>query len=157
MITHFDNQYRFLSNFWPVQIKDKEGLVFPSVEHAYQACKCRDKSQRAQFTEPTMSSAQAKQLGRKVMLRPDWSYLRLNVMRRLLELKFAPGSELAEKLLATGEEILVEGNTWHDNFWGRCSCRNCRGKGINHLGQLLMERRAALRRARKRTHQPVVS
>jgi predicted NAD-dependent protein-ADP-ribosyltransferase YbiA (DUF1768 family) len=64
---------------------------------------------------------------------------------------------LAEKLLATGEEILVEGNTWHDNFWGRCSCRNCRGKGVNHLGQLLMERRAALHRAQRRAHQPVAS
>ena len=62
------------------------------------------------------------------------------VMRGLLARKFAPGTELAARLLATGDAQLVEGNTWGDRFWGVC-----RGQGRNQLGQLLMERRDQLR------------
>ena len=50
-------------------------------------------------------------------------------------------------LLSTGGGDLVEGNRWHDNFWGRCVCRACRRiGGANVLGTLLMQVRAELRR-----------
>ena len=78
----------------------------------------------------------AKRLGRQVALRPGWDDLRVEVMRGLLARKFAPGTDLAPRLLATGDAQLVEGNTWGDRFWGVC-----RGQGRNQLGQLLMERR----------------
>jgi len=42
-------------------------------------------------------------------------------------------ADLRAKLLATGNEELIEGNTWGDTFWGVCD-----GKGLNKLGQLLM-------------------
>ena len=42
-------------------------------------------------------------------------------------------------LLATGEEYLVEGNTWGDKYWGVCG-----GIGLNHLGKLLMQVRDEL-------------
>jgi len=45
-------------------------------------------------------------------------------------------------LLATGEAELVEGNSWHDLTWGRCSCLQHGGAGRNLLGQLLMTVRA---------------
>lgn len=41
---------------------------------------------------------------------------------------------LREKLLATGDAELVEGNTWGDRFWGVCN-----GVGQNWLGRLLMQ------------------
>ena len=47
--------------------------------------------------------------------------------------------ELRKKLLATGDAYIVEGNHWHDNFWGNCSCSRCdRLVGQNHLGKILM-------------------
>ena len=51
--------------------------------------------------------------------------------------------ELRTKLLATGNRVLVEGNYWHDNFWGECTCEKCKAtqKAENWLGKLLMERR----------------
>ena len=53
--------------------------------------------------------------------------------------QFDPGTELGEKLKATGDGQIVEGNTWGDTFWGVCG-----GRGQNWLGRLLMERRALL-------------
>ncbi len=47
---------------------------------------------------------------------------------------------LAEKLLATGDDELVEHNTWDDSFWGTCN-----GEGENHLGKILMKVRQELR------------
>jgi hypothetical protein len=63
-------------------------------------------------------------------------------MRELLARKFAPGSELAARLLTTGDAPLVEGTTWGGRFRGVC-----RGEGQNWLGRLLMEQRDRLRRA----------
>ena len=41
--------------------------------------------------------------------------------------------QLADWLLETGDEELVEGNTWSDTTWGVCN-----GVGENKLGRLLM-------------------
>jgi len=57
----------------------------------------------------------------------------------IVKLKFAQNPDLRKKLLATGTEELVEGNTWHDNYWGDCSCPECKNiKGRNQLGITLM-------------------
>ena len=61
-------------------------------------------------------------------------------MLRFLRDKFKPGSELAGKLLNTGDAELVEGNHWGDRYWGVCD-----GEGQNKLGKLLMQVRGELR------------
>ena len=40
-ITEFQNQHRFLSNFWRAEVVH-EGIAYPSAEHAYQAAKTLD-------------------------------------------------------------------------------------------------------------------
>jgi ribA/ribD-fused uncharacterized protein len=135
-ITEFQGEHRWLSNFWPVRIMF-EGRVYPSVENAYQAAKF------VEFYRPrfqTVSAGEAKRLARSLPLRPDWKLSKLAVMKELLERKFPAYSTLAEKLLATGDSLLIEGNNWGDTFWGIC-----RGRGENHLGKLLMQRRAELK------------
>jgi predicted NAD-dependent protein-ADP-ribosyltransferase YbiA (DUF1768 family) len=52
--------------------------------------------------------------------------------------------KLAQDLLETGELELIEGNNWHDNFWGSCSCPKCGSGGLNYLGKILMRIRAEL-------------
>jgi len=136
-ILEFQGEYRFLSNFWPAEVHF-EGEYYPSVEHAYVAAKTLDPTLRKQFQSG--SPGAVKRAGRQLQLRPDWEEVKLTVMRRLLYLKFQ-NPELREKLLATGERELVEGNNWSDFYWGVC-----RGKGQNHLGRLLMEVRAELRK-----------
>ena len=133
-IEYFDGCYRFLSNFWPVTL-DFEGLTFLSVENAFQAAKCLDISARHVFTSCT--PAEAKRLGKLVPLRNDWFAVRLNVMRLLLQRKFAPAGDLAVRLDRTGTRELIEGNQWGDTYWGVC-----RGRGQNHLGRILMDIRS---------------
>ena len=61
-------------------------------------------------------------------------------MEYVVECKFYQNPELLQKLIDTGDEELVEGNTWHDNFWGNCTCEKCRDiPGENHLGKILMD------------------
>lgn len=91
------------------------------------------------------SPGEAKRLGRKATLRLDWEKVKLTIMEDLLRQKFA-WKELKEKLLSTGDEELVEGNTWSDTFWGVCN-----GKGENHLGKLLMKIREELKE--KQSHE----
>jgi ribA/ribD-fused uncharacterized protein len=148
-IRKFDARHRFLSNFWPVDIKmivpvpalfgATQELRFPSVEHAYQACKSTDPLWGPRFVDKTMKPGEAKRLGRKANLRGDWEQIKLGVMLHLLRMKFA-GAELGALLLATGDRWLEEGNTWGDRFWGTCN-----DAGENHLGRLLMQVRGELR------------
>lgn len=131
MISSFTGEFRFLSNFWPAEVS-LDGEVYPSVEHAYQAAKTINTAQRAAI-RVAKGPGIAKRLGKTVTLRSDWNTVRLTVMRDLLKQKFSDPN-LRQRLLATHDEELVEGNQWGDQFWGVA-----RGRGQNHLGRLLME------------------
>ena len=135
MITEFQPPYRWLSNFTPCSIS-AFGAVFASVEHAYQAAKSSDPCIHVQFTGIT--AGQAKRLGRKILVRADWDMIKLEVMRDLTRLKYET-PELRALLLATGDTHIIEGNTWGDTFWGVCD-----GRGLNHLGRIIMDTRGEI-------------
>ena len=138
MITSFKDDYEFLSNFYPCKITIA-GYTFPSVENAYQAMKCANPNDYAQFVN--IGPAEAKKLGRKVQLRSDWEQIKYNVMRQLLDLKFQD-KVLLKMLQDTAPESIIEGNYWHDNYWGMCKCDKCKDKiKYNHLGELLQRKR----------------
>lgn len=141
--TGFQGERRFLSNFFPSPVH-LEGEAYPTVEHAFQAAKTLDPAWRERIRQaPTPQ--EARRLGRLAPLRPGWEEMRVAVMEALLRQKFADPS-LRRKLLQVPEEELVEWNTWHDAFWGRCICTRCGGRGQNRLGILLREiRREALK------------
>jgi ribA/ribD-fused uncharacterized protein len=136
MIDRFSGEYAWLSNFWPSPVT-VGGRTYPTVEHAYQASKTTNEAQRRAVADaPT--PGQAKRAGRHVTLREDWDGIRLGVMYKLVRQKFGD-AELARRLLATGDELLVEGNTWGDAFWGVYQFR-----GENHLGKILMRVRGEI-------------
>lgn len=141
-INSFSGKYAFLSNFSPAIIQ-AEGIVYPTVEHFYQAMKTEDVASHkiiAALNHP----AGAKKYGYKVKIRPDWAQVKVAFMAAGLQAKFQYPNLRAD-LLATGSEELVEGNMWHDNFWGSCSCPKCWNKpGLNNLGKLLMAIRTVL-------------
>jgi ribA/ribD-fused uncharacterized protein len=120
----------YLSNFWSVPIV-YEGLTYQNAESAFQASKCINLEARNWFVNTPPQLAKAK--GRLVEIRPDWNEVRLQVMWNVLQAKFAQHPDLAAKLVATGDQEIVEGNTWNDKFWGVCN-----GEGMNHLGIMLM-------------------
>ena len=61
-------------------------------------------------------------------------------MKEIVRAKFEQHPELTEKLLATGDTYLEEGNTWGDRIWGTVN-----GQGANNLGRILMEVREELK------------
>jgi ribA/ribD-fused uncharacterized protein len=140
-ITRFDGtDYAFLSNFWYCSIPF-EGDTYPSTEHAYQAAKTSDPKER-ESVKNAPNAHKAKREGRQVTLRKDWEQVKDSVMLQVLRIKFSLYKDLEEKLLATRDDVLIEGNTWHDNHFGVCCCDKCKGKGENKLGELLMQVRA---------------
>lgn len=138
-ILGFFGEYRFLSNYHPVDIA-LDGLVYPSTEHAYVAQKTADPALRAYIAGLPGPQA-ARTFGKTLQLVPQWDAIRLEAMDRVLQLKFAQPT-LGAALLATGERYLEETNNWNDRFYGVCA-----GRGMNHLGLMLMRIRQQLRKA----------
>jgi ribA/ribD-fused uncharacterized protein len=136
MITSFTGKYFFLSNFYPCQVL-YEGIEYDSTEHAFVAAKSEDIRDR-EYIATIPTAGKAKQYGRRLILRPGWDSMRVQVMRDIVSIKFASHDYLSSALLDTGEEELVEGNYWDDTFWGQCPV----GVGENNLGKILMEIRS---------------
>lgn len=143
-VVHFNSysqEWGWLSNFAPSPITDKEGRVYPTAEHAYQAVKCANPAEReAVRTAPTAKVA--KQFGKSVTLIANWEKVKVSRMKSILRCKFKQNEQLRNKLLATGDSTLVHESSW-DSYWG-----NGRdGRGQNVLGQLIMEIREELNSA----------
>lgn len=143
-IERFSGEYRFLSMFYPHTIRGAHGLVYPTGEAAFHGGKNPDPKVRAWIAAAPTPSV-AKRRGRLVALRPDWDQHRHVVMRAVLKAKFTD-PHLANRLLATGDAVLIEGNHWHDQYWGCCRCGRpaCAEPGENWLGRHLMELRDEL-------------
>jgi len=142
MIKEFSDQHRFLSNFWPSEIH-LFGRMYPTVEHFYQAMKATTTADH-ELVRAAGSAKEAKRIAKNIKLRDDWDVVKFAIMREGLLHKFAI-PQLREKLLNTGIKKLVEGNYWHDNTWGDCSCPKCRNiYGTNMLGALLMSIRSEI-------------
>ena len=137
MINKFRGDYFFLSNFYPCKILYR-GITYPTSEAAFQAQKTLDENERLRISK-LEDPHDAKAEGQKLDLRADWDDVKVVEMYLICMNKFLQNPELEELLLATGEEELVEGNHWHDTFWGVCN-----GVGENKLGKILMMVRAHL-------------
>lgn len=108
-------------------------VTYPTVEHAFQAAKTTDPTERAKILA-AKTAAEAKKIGKTVTLRKNWNQMREEVMEKALRAKFEQNPELKKKLIDTGDVDLIEGNDWGDTFWGQVD-----GKGENKLGKLLMK------------------
>lgn len=136
-ITKFDGtEYRFLSNFYQFTIVFL-GKTFATSEHAYQAYKMQDWD-AFEAVRLANGPAKAKRLGNTFPKLTNWNNLKVDIMEAILRCKFSY-PEMKEKLLATGNAHLEEGNTWGDKFWGTVD-----GVGENMLGKLLMKIRKEL-------------
>lgn len=139
MINRFVGPHRFLSNFYPaiIVLDDKH---YPTVEHAYQAAKTTNLTNRERIRS-CQTPGFAKKLGSELTLRPNWIEIKRPIMHDLVWQKFSRHEHLGHMLILTGSEELIEGNTWGDIYWGVCN-----GKGENHLGKILMKVREELKR-----------
>lgn len=149
----FSGQLDFLSNFHlaPVTIAFGDGtaLTFPSVENAFQACKCVNPGDREPFTH--LSPAEAKKAGQTVSMHADWNERRLTVMGYCLAQKFRD-PVMAQRLVNVDPADLTEVNDWGYTFWGVCG-----GVGEDHLGRLLRKIQTDLRDMGYEPHAPVIT
>lgn len=136
VIAQFSGRYQFLSNFY----EESDGKTN---EHRFQASKATCDEDR-DFVMNQRGPYMAKQAGRRILLRPDWEAVRIDVMSALLIEKFN-NTSLRSKLLETGEATLIEGNNHRDDFWGATTKKDedlplwsTSWYGHNHLGKLLM-------------------
>jgi len=138
VIDRFTGDYVWLSNFFV----EPSGT---SVEHRFQAAKAKHHPELRRNILAAKTPGIAKRLGRAVPLDRKWWAKECGpaMYQALLTKFFDP--VLREKLLATGDTLLIEGNHWHDNYWGNCMCKQCDALGHNHLGLLLMEVRTHYR------------
>ena len=137
IIDSFHGECAFLSNYYDSPIF-YDGILYPTVEHAFQAAKTTVFIQRIIIANKK-TPGQAKCAGRKVTLRDNWDDIKLYIMKELIILKFT-NPKLKSALLNTKDAELIERNTWNDTYWGICN-----GIGENHLGKILMEVREMLR------------
>lgn len=169
-VIHFyksdEKPYGVFSNFYPCDIVYQE-RHYSTSEHAFQAAKFvypgasprsleyAEHLRREPNPGYVFAMARQKTKGRLPMnymikayqdvhMRPNWEELKLQVMAEVLAVKFPDDEQnrLTALLLKTGNARIVE-HTANDRFWGDGGD----GKGLNHLGNLLMQRRAVLLQA----------
>lgn len=109
-------------------------VAFSTPEHLYQALKTTNLDKRkAILALPT--PGQAKRMGKRVALRPDWESIKLDVMIYVQQVRFDHDQVFHYNLLTAQDPELFEWNTWHDNIWGGCTCSRCKDKPKQHLLQ----------------------
>lgn len=138
VIDSFSDDFFYLSNFSLYGFDEDNGTIWKTNEHYFQAAKTKHPEWRYKIWKAD-SAWKAKELGNLAPLIRGWEHRKLMVMLAGLKMKFSQNPEIAKKLKSLKGYQLIEGNTWHDNYWGNCTCSACvNTDGQNNLGLLLM-------------------
>lgn len=138
-----EKPYGAFSNLYRREV-EFEGETFATSEHAYQAGKARKPEVRKWLMDaPSPALLAMAAHGLYVWdINSDWSKIKFDRMKRVLQAKFTQHEDLKQLLLSTGTARLVESATVDNavnRLWGEVN-----GIGKNKLGELLMEVRAEL-------------
>jgi len=121
-----------------------DGAEWPSVEHYYQGMKFEQGEVRESIRtadHPAKASELAK--ANKKSIRKDWKQVREVMMTRAIYIKCRTHQDIADLLLETGDQQIVE-TTMYDYYWG---CGRD-GRGHNTYGKVLMAVRNKLMQER---------
>lgn len=138
-----EKPYGAFSNLYRREI-EFEGEKFATSEHAYQAGKARKPEVRKWLMEaPSPALLAMAAHGLYVWdINSNWSRIKFDRMKQVLQAKFTQHEDLKQLLLSTGTARLVESakvDNAVNRLWGEVG-----GVGKNKLGELLMEVRAEL-------------
>ena len=149
IINEFRGEHFFLSNHYDA-LFEWRGKNWFCAEQAFQYAKtdyptdagrlkARDMAKRLRDTGNPKT---AKKYGWEIPLDTKfWNQHRVQIMREIVHAKFATaGDDIVGRLIRTGDAMLVEGNTWGDDYWGRIQ-KGGTWLGLNKLGVILMEER----------------
>jgi N-glycosidase YbiA len=127
--------YGVFSNFsrHPITM---DGRLWPTSEHAFQAQKFARNFTHEERIRAAKTPFLAAQMGRdrSLPIRRDWTDVRDDVMRNVLEAKFSQHEDIRSVLLSTFGAAIIE-HTANDHYWGDAGD----GSGQNKLGKLLMK------------------
>lgn len=120
----------------------EKGIYYQTSEHYYQSKKFTEKSVINKIllaSTPRIASEIGR--NRKYKLRKNWRLIKNDVMYNAVFYKFFQNEELRKKLLATGNEEIIE-ETVKENYWGCGSNKD----GKNNYGRVLELVRENIRR-----------
>jgi hypothetical protein len=139
-ILKFKDDYEYLSNFYTrPKLLIWRGVEFDHSEGPYQLEKDQELANNPDFVREfaLYSASETKKWGKHhARLRADWNSVKVSIMHEIVKKKFDSNLDLKLKLIATGSSELIEGNWWHDNFWGTCPVGSKNGR--NELGKIHM-------------------
>lgn len=118
----------------------KDGIYWKTVEHYYQAQKFEEESVRQKIAN-ALTPKEASSIGRDRIykIRKDWRKIKKGVMYDAVYCKFKTHPDLAQKLLDTGDEEIIE-ETTKETYWGCGPNRD----GENNYGKILCQVRERL-------------
>lgn len=145
-IIEFKGKYCWLSNFFldeKLKIYCTNGILYHSVECAYQASRTNSNGVRKRISE--MTSLEAYLFGKRGLIenKKNFNDDKMIIMLNLLEQKFRQ-EPFKSKLLKTEDKEIIYENEYGDSFWG-----TCRGVGENILGKTIMNIRKHLKEEMK--------
>lgn len=126
-LNNFKRARMFIYNRW-----------WNNVEAPYQSRKTLVEAEQLEIWR-AKTPREARDLGQKVTMRPDWDKMKVDVMYECCLAKFLQHHDLRKELMKTDPETLVEDSPI-DSFWG-CGLD---GTGQNNLGKVLMRVRKEL-------------
>lgn len=143
-----NDEHGYLSQWYPSKFKHDD-ILFESCEHymMYNKAILFDDYDIAKKILNTKHPKDVKQLGRKIKGFNDnkWDKHKFNIVYNGNLHKFTQNKKLKEKLISTGDKILVEASPY-DKIWGiglRADDKNAtnmgKWKGQNLLGKALMK------------------
>ncbi len=115
------------------------GILIPTAEHLYQACRFPNQPLIQEAIILEASPMNAKLISRKnsELTRADWDTVRIKIMKWCLEIKLSQNWDKFSKLLLETENKSIVEYTKKDKMWGAIQVGdNYIGK--NALGRLLM-------------------
>lgn len=125
-----------------------DGLVYPTVEHAYQCARYTDKKIIEEI-RTALSPVLAWEISsrNKQFQIPEFKEdaHKLHVMKKLMRLKVEQHKDVRDELLKSGDSLIVKhivSGPPGDGFWDDDED----GRGLNHTGRMWMEIREELRR-----------
>lgn len=129
------------------------GQKYRTVEALFQVLRFEGHSEIQKEIQDCKSPIRAKCIARRERARlnrvENWDYAESDrpLMKFCLKLKLGQHPDLKQKLIKTGDAIIIEDCTTHDReaarIWGQVNV-NCNWVGQNVLGQLWMELRTEL-------------
>ena len=133
VIDNFSYPYKFLSNYYETRVR-YDGFVYQSSEAAFHAQKNFSLDTKMEFT--FLQPPEAKYKAKNIEIREDWDSVKDEIMYSVVFNKFCQRKDIRDKLIQTGDAILICKNTYNDKYWGISDKDN---KGKNKLG-LILER-----------------